>query len=91
LLYPETKILTYDQCGLVEKGLKKFGFWNSKKRDTPADPKADLLKFRPIKDAKIDPNFQKEYRSKVGFLIHLAFKSRQRVKYSTRLLKLCYM
>ena len=70
---PVNKILTYDQKRLIQQGLQKFGVENCRQRHTPSDA-TDLKQHRP--EGKVDPKFQSLYRSKVGFLIHIAFKSR---------------
>ena len=50
-----------------------FGFVNCRTRTTPADPtELDLL---PV-DAAVDVQNKKLYRSKVGFIMHVAMISR---------------
>jgi hypothetical protein len=69
----DTQVLTLDQEALITKGVEKFGFVNCRTRTTPADPtELDLL---PV-DAAVDVQYQKLYRSKVGFIMHVAMISR---------------
>ena len=68
-----SKTMTQDQTQLIRKAAERFN-WDKRTRYAP--PVANSA-FPAVQDGKtVNPELQKRYRSKVGFLAHIAVQTR---------------
>lgn len=76
---PVTKVVTQDQTQLIRKMASELGHDASKPRYAPPRDRV----FRQLEEGEIvDAKFHKEYRTRVGCLMHLAMCTRMDVAYA---------